>query len=124
MPAITFHSPVMDERRPPTLADEAADVLERAASRLEKPGAWIQGDLAQSSYGNVIGPTAPGARCWCALGSLDAEDSDRGGAFQLANWALSARVGSVPTWNDAPERTQAEVVAELRAAAADLRGAQ
>jgi hypothetical protein len=84
-----------------------ADVLERAADLIEPEGAWTQGDYV-----------GPNGRCWCVLGAIK-----RAGHFHNdinpAALALKDVVGKtwLHEWNDAPERTQAEVVAKLREAA-------
>lgn len=82
-----------------------ADTLNRAADLIERDG-WCQG----------LGRDADGSRC-AAVALHDAQ-ADRlvwRGAYR----ALKARVGTrlVVDWNDTPGRTQAEVVAALRAAA-------
>jgi hypothetical protein len=110
----------------------AAEVLAEAADIIERDG-WTQHHFH----------TPDG--CHCALGAIGLAsgehlnirvaddgivdwDLPRYGdpgydaachAYTVARDALSARVGiHVPSWNDADGRTQDEVVAELRAAAA------
>lgn len=61
------------------------------------------------------------AVCWCVLGATEKVDPDNSAA---ADEYLSRYLGrTVGDWNDAPERTQAEVVAALRAAAEKARTA-
>lgn len=97
-----------------------ADVLERAAALIEPEGAWTQNEYTHQLYAfcqlgaiahvMAIGATkasgTPAARALSAF--LDPTDESAG------------RV--VARWNDAPERTQAEVVSALRTAATLTRG--
>lgn len=81
-----------------------SEVLSRAADLIEKPGAWTQ-----RRYGS------PG-RPMCAVGALRAASHD--GPYTAPYNYLARYVDSaaVSIWNDAPERTQSEVVSVLRAA--------
>jgi hypothetical protein len=93
----------------------AQDIL-RAADLLETKG-WIQGKF-QSFLG------------FCAIGALrcatNNEVGDQNSArYVQAKTALREAIGishsiSVPEWNDAPERTQKEVVSAFRRAAHSL----
>lgn len=98
-----------------------SEILAKAADLIEPEGAWTQGALARTANDNVIGPLCDPAVCWCANGSLL-----RSGAsdfvFQTAEYrfmqaATGVGEGFISDWNDAPDRTQAEVVAALRRAA-------
>jgi hypothetical protein len=113
-----------------------SEVLDRAADLIEPEGAWTQfiaaaeapladpDDVPTDEDGDIIEPdeTAPEMRCWCATGAI--WKAANLGPFPAAPMAEAATdfvrqvVGySVTSWNDAPERTQAEVVAALRKAA-------
>jgi hypothetical protein len=108
-----------------------AEVLRAAADLIEPEGKWVQGALAGDEQGRPLRAAVTGADfcgfCWCAWGSLDmatwnaAVKDQRDGAWKArdgARVALHSYLGrDVAAWNDAPERTQAEVVAALRAAA-------
>lgn len=99
-----------------------ADILDRAADLIEPEGAWIQGDWALDAEGNAAG--YHGGVCWCADGAiLQVAHSIPGGPDEA--WeAFTDAVGvSLIGFNDAPGRTQAEVVAALRAAAEKARQA-
>ena len=80
--------------------DEASKVLLRAAEYIEEHG-WCQHDLVEMS-GRV-----------CLMGaiySVAKEDDARAALDMVVN-----AIGRFPSvWNDAPGRTQAEVVAKLR----------
>ncbi len=98
-----------------------ADILTAAADLIEPEGAWLQGAYTED------------LRCFCTLGAL-AHVSCKGAtvvgslapaktlaAYLNAEDSSADRV--ITRWNDAPERTQAEVVATLRAAAKKARTA-
>ncbi len=96
-----------------------SEVLSRAADLLEKPGAWTQGEYSRGDY------------CFCALGAvceIEGRTRPRGNLEvnedeSPACAALARAITGEPypylvaRWNDAPRRTQAEVVSALRAAA-------
>jgi hypothetical protein len=63
------------------------------------------------------------AVCWCALGAIRRVVGPSGHVTDA--WdalRASAHVVSIVDWNDAPSRTQAEVVAAFREAAAKAEG--
>lgn len=99
-----------------------ADVLERAADLIDEPGRWTRGHIARNSAGEGVPADHPAAVCWCAVGALERVSGEQGGKpFH----ALLRVVGDFPDeatfgekWNDAPGRTQSEVVSKLREAAA------
>lgn len=100
-----------------------ADVLERAADLIEPEGAWIQGALWRDSEGRDLDEDGDksDATCWCTVGATLAvaglTQSLKADRFfsRFLGFDFS---GEVEVWNDAPERTQQEVVAKLREAAA------
>lgn len=103
------------------------DILERAADLIEPEGAWTQGDTARDENGVALGiGTEPQAVCWCILGAI-AKVSGMGWSDASQFIAKmypddpGADIPGVASWNDAPERTQVEVVAKLREAAAIAR---
>jgi hypothetical protein len=84
-----------------------SEVLAAAADLLEKPGAWTQGIWVDHKG------------CLCIEGAIATvvgiHPSDV--YSHPASIELEARIGSLVDWNDAPGRTQAEVVTALRQAA-------
>lgn len=113
-----------------------ADVLSRAADLIEPEGAWTQGASARTADGEDLPKgVEPGAVCWCILGAIGkivGHPANR--LFGMAERALDEVIPSdtiilhvgddeddelplAASWNDAPERTQSEVVAKLREAA-------
>lgn len=109
------------------MSGTTAEVLRKAADRLEKPGAWFRhgyGNRVESSLAVPPVGELEASTCWCALGAITLEYGDDfpdagHPECSSAGQMLVAEIGgrSVAQWNDAPGRTQAEVVAALRAAA-------
>ena len=94
-----------------------SQVLDAAADLIEPEGAWQQGSWFDTSSELALGGDY---RCMCAEGALILVGCERFSLpSQPAHKFLLAATGAedVPDWNDAPERTQAEVVAALRKAA-------
>lgn len=91
-----------------------SDVLEKAADLIERDG-WCQGGDGRDG------------KCRCMMVAIaDASDSappPRLSLWQRTRDAIWGYLGvtSGAKWNDAPERTAAEVIAALRSAAAKLR---
>lgn len=96
------------------------NVLLAAAALIEPPGAWTQGEDAVDDYGCSVHPKSASALRWCAFGAIVCvapSARTRRAALGVLRHAVSGDDG-VTGWNDAVGRTQAEVVATLRAAAA------
>jgi hypothetical protein len=82
---------------------------------------WCQGMSAQDEMGRAIEPSSAFARSWSAAGALErvwrrtlVGDDVSLEAFERANLALAAAVKDAPQrWNDAPERTRAQVLEAL-----------
>lgn len=99
-----------------------AAVLSEAADLLSRPGAWTQESWFRTKTGKAT--HRPGnATCMCAEGALAiaarVHPSDvykHPAACALAR-LIPSTFTDIPDWNDAPGRTQAEVVAALREAA-------
>lgn len=98
---------------------EVAAVLNKAASLVEQ--GWTQGDWAVDSAGHPVDVHNREACAWCLNAAVvRARDTAR----HIPEWgpiqrAVTQAIGSSmwARWNDAPGRTQAEVVAALRQAA-------
>lgn len=88
-----------------------SEVLAKAADLIEPEGRWMQGEWQD-------GPR----QCFCAEGAMAeiAQVSpclmDEHSASRFLERAAGIPWFGVPTWNDQPGRTQAEVVATLRKA--------
>jgi hypothetical protein len=101
-------------------AEALAEQMLSGAYELVMSG-WCQGIGAQDEMGRAIEPSSAFARRWSVAGALervwrralDGEDSALE-AFERANLALAAVVKDAPQrWNDAPERTRAQVLDAL-----------
>jgi hypothetical protein len=85
-----------------------ADKLREARKLIER--GWCRNIQAMDKLGRDVDPHDPEAVCWCvygALGAVDAINDDN------VLRPLKRAVGSpqLANWNDASERTQAEVLA-------------
>lgn len=99
-----------------------AEVLERAANLIEPEGAWTQDWFARDVIGREVEAIDPHANCWCVRGAVFAvcgsDSVDEEAIFNPLHDLLGFELMSVEEWNDDPDRTQTEVVAKLREAAA------
>lgn len=99
------------------------EILEAAADLLSHPGAWAQGGGAFDSKGEPRVFDSPEACSWCLYGALWVEGSERGFSphdeyiILLEDYLCDN--GLTVRWNDAPERSQEEVVESLRRVAQD-----
>jgi hypothetical protein len=97
-------------------APNIADVLNRAADLIEPEGRWGRDD-----YGYYGPDSDSDMGCYCLIGAI-AKAAARAPFLVENDDAIAAILGfkhgyEIPRWNDEPDRTQAEVVAALRAAA-------
>ena len=107
-----------------SINSDAADILEAAAFVIGT-GHHAKGHYARTSNGLLSDLHAPDAHKWDVYAAmLCAQDSlaVSSWAFMAAINALQAEVRYINEWNDAPERTPAEVEAAMLKAAAKLRG--
>jgi hypothetical protein len=83
-----------------------ADKLCEARALIER--GWCQIDQARDALGRDCDPHDPKAVCWCVYGAFNAVDAPNEALkpLQLATGEIL-----LANWNDAPERTQAEVLA-------------
>ena len=90
------------------------EVLVNARELISKPEAWTKRSYARSAGGDPVVPYSPKAACWCVSGAISISGRDitvRWAARDAILFAAGTSVMDVPTWNDAPERTHAEVLA-------------
>ena len=88
-----------------------ADILRDARALIDSPEKWTKHYEARDADGNETWYGDDRAVCWCAFGALF-----KAGWYQPslsdAVEALETVVGRIiDEWNDAPERTNAEVLA-------------
>lgn len=97
-----------------------ADTLDAAADLLSKPGVWRQDIFYREGD------------CFCLIGAVreaaglhsasDVENGPLGDAIRDVLVGVDDEYNLIYEWNDADGRTQDEVVAKLREAAAKARG--
>ena len=105
----------------------ASKILTQAADLIEPEGRWTQGAAARNAAGVPV-YISTDAACYCAMGAMalvagaiDEDITDKVGWFEAVCAVQDiAHCVLLTDWNDASGRTQAEVVATLRAAAAHL----
>jgi hypothetical protein len=90
---------------------------------------WGRNKFATNAAGLSVSTHSEEAVCWCVIGAakrVGCEDADS--VYSAFNAAASRALGLehrgyVSSWNDAPERTFADVVALLERIAAEPEGA-
>lgn len=107
---------------PPT---KPSEILSAAADLIEPEGRWTQNRFAASADGEMRSPQEGEASCWCAWGALlrVAADPSDDAVYDASDIAEAVIGGNLVMFNDAPDRTQAEVVSALRQAAEKAREA-
>lgn len=87
----------------------------KAYEVLESPEKWTTGTCFRNAEGEAV-PYSQDAACCCVYGALAlAYGGTSTSKFRRAVLEIEVVVGSaVGTWNDAPGRTHAEVVALLK----------
>jgi hypothetical protein len=105
------------------------EILIAARAKIEAPERWTHGAYARDAAGRKVEPTCPDAVRWCVRGAIDAsteQHSNKRPSSVLFSQAV-AGYGAlyIPIWNDAPNRTHAEVLAafDRAIAAAELEAA-
>lgn len=118
-----------------------SEILDKAGDLLAGEGKWTQGAYSRDSEGKADlyeDPEEPpiaasNPACWCALGAIAvACDADPMWGYTFSqrqlqpagiamNYLAKTVSAEILVWNDTPERTQSEVVAAFRAAAAKAR---
>lgn len=111
---------------------DVADILDRAADLIEPEGRWMQRHAGRDAKGRIVDPDRiDAAVCFCAVGAIwkavgGMTDANKrfviDECFPPVHRAIRRERG-IGTWNDHPKRTQAQVVAKLREAAALARKA-
>lgn len=89
-------------------AAEKRAIRDKAADLIEQKG-WCQHAPAQNADGEDVPWNSPDAAAYCLLGAM----SVAYGGF-VSSRMLGFRFATFSRWNDAPQRTAADVVAFLR----------
>jgi len=108
----------------------ALDILTKARELIADPARWTQGALARTTNRETVSPYDNSAICWCLVGACsrasatDEASDDFGPALAALEDACVAAGGgaSIPSFNDQPGRTHAQVLAVLDAATESLKG--
>jgi hypothetical protein len=94
-----------------------SEILRRAKERIGTPDRWCKGVLARDARGSIASTDEDAACQWCASGAILAETGKVDSTTRLNStctvWDAFRAAGipySIPAWNDAPERTHAEVL--------------
>lgn len=100
------------------------NILSAAADLIEQPNAWCQKAIARNAKGDTLRIATQNSACqWCTIGAVikacENNTYNTSEVIEKVRQVLKSRTGgdSLGGWNDAPDRTQAEVVALLREAA-------
>lgn len=117
----------------PLMSAPLLDVLTRTRRRLTPDGAWAKDAWARTVTSIAVDASAPDATCWCLVGALTLEARCAGGGgllLALAAEAISQTIGletsglTLEGWNDAPGRTQSDVLGVLDLTIARLAAVQ
>lgn len=98
-----------------------SQVLSEAADLLEKPGAWTQKALSRDASGRLVHPFSAGACSFCMAGAIGRVVGTGSVYCEETLPAMDFVEGildRIPSYNDHPRRTQGQIVATLRRAAA------
>lgn len=99
------------------------ELLIAARKKIERPECWTKGCEARDKDGNETSACDPIATCWCGLGAIWCSADEFISEADYAEMALRAVCGMhFPDWQDAPERTHAEVLKVFDIAIENTRG--
>lgn len=76
---------------------------------LAKPENWTKGNFAKDKLGFVVPVNSKEAVCWCLAGAIN--KCYLNNDFNILTLLNNNDIYHIPSWNDAPERTHAEVLA-------------
>jgi hypothetical protein len=91
-------------------------ILEKVRKKLEN--GWCQGHLALDEQGRDVFPWDEKAICWCLYGAIESERKNVVDVAQFIRWLINYQL--IEEWNDAPSRTQEEVLSLLDIAIARI----
>lgn len=97
------------------------EVLQKARALIADPERWTREALARTSEGWEVRGDNPTACRWCVVGAIQAIALGAGVATWPATVALLPFIphhADVPSWNDDPKTTHADVLAAFDAAIA------
>lgn len=100
---------------------KSSDILTAVIEKAKAPGWWCQGRGAITSDGVSVNPTSKAACHWCLAGIIQRVSDDlrvqhlMNYVFRWTRAAIlnknepDATSGLIASWNDAPERVEADV---------------
>lgn len=91
-------------------------ILQAARLLLDDPRHWTKGWEARDKSGGGVSPGDYAAACWCGRGALWAVAPDDQWSRSDASAEVEAQLplgdwDSIPSYNDAPRRTHADILA-------------
>ena len=102
------------------------EIMKAARLLLTPPGSWIQHVYARNHNGRIVHPTHKDGACFCSIGAFMRINPDRSFPIPVEfKHHMFFKCGNLITnWNDHPDRTHAEVLAEFDEVIAELEAAQ
>ena len=99
---------------------KTSEVLRAARAKIEAPERWTKHTFAKTADGRAAPSISTDAVCWCGYGAINYVGWGLKHILMDAGFAINAAVGGYfPDWQDAPERTHAEVLAAFDRAIAE-----
>lgn len=95
-----------------TKGNAVQEEIRRVAIRIKTPERWTKDVFARTKQGNAIGYDSPAASKWCIVGACRVEH----GSVTAEREIWRAIGWTIPTFNDAPTTTHADVMRVLRKA--------
>ena len=105
------------------------EILKKARELISDEKHWTKGVYARTVHSTPCAPIAEQAFCWCSVGAIAKIEglpcTTLGVQFseQGSSAARLLATDHAPSWNDAPERTHAEVLQRFDEAIARLEAA-
>jgi hypothetical protein len=90
-----------------------ADILREARALIDTPEKWTQDAEARDADGNEVLYNDPSATCFCAIGAMSraADEYSPSRETRILRRAVFGDVWRpIPSWNDAPETSHADVL--------------
>lgn len=104
---------------------DIAAALRAVKKLVERPEAWTKGAIARDAEGVEVNETDRSAVCWClfgAIGRVAWREEEEVSRYLCRAGSSGPGPGEITLWNDAPERTHADVLALLDRAIKEVEG--
>ena len=100
------------------------EIMRAARALITPPGSWTQGEYARDSNGLSVSLLSERVKCFCALGSIKyTANSFFANVTAFRDHIYNKYGVNIHCWNDHPDRTHAEVLAEFDELIAKLEAA-